>query len=239
MHFDCSQCKQKGFAHIFVLAVVLVLIFVLGGTYYFIRLNSPAKITQASKPQVISEQTSKENGLIQIPKVTAQQPDFNEYSSKDLGIGFRYAKELVVKTDSEEEYNKRNNGDFRKNFTGYVGYEPGQVIGAVVVLDQSNSFDNSAFTVWVFDNQSNLDPDAWFAKYWYYPFLWGVFDYTSKSHIALDNEATVSGQIAKYKVVAYQPGSPKYVYLTKNGKMYLLRVMGTVGYRVLATFTLQ
>lgn len=247
MHFNCSRCKQKkiacqqaGFAHVFILVGVLVLAAVLGEVYYFSKAKT-VKPTQIKVNQpVVSNQDSgkeepKDNGFLQIPKITtAQQPQFNDYSNKDLGIGFSYSKELSVKGDSEGEYNKRGNGDYRKNFMGYVGYEPGVVLGAVVVLDKSDQYDINPFSVWVFDNPNNLSAENWFSKYWYYPYLWGVFDYTSKSHVALDQEATVAGKISSSKVVAYQLGSPKYVYISNNGKMYLFRVIGSIGEQILA-----
>ncbi|MDP3758856.1 MAG: hypothetical protein Q8Q86_03985, partial [Candidatus Daviesbacteria bacterium] len=118
-------------------------------------------------------------------------------------------------------------------------YEPGEVLGAVVVLDQGNDFETSPFTIWVFNNDSNLTIEQWFKDYWYYPILWGVFDYTSKGHIALDQEATISGQIAKYKIVYYQPGSPKFMYVAKNEKMYLFRIIDDAkhtGDQILSSF---
>ena len=148
-----------------------------------------------------------------------------------------YVERLVVHGEiTEEEFNKRGNGDFRKNFKGYVGYEPGEPFGAVVVLDKEGSYDASPFSVWVFNNSNVLTIEQWFDKYWYYPYLWGVFDYTSKSHVALDTEATVSGQQARYKIVAYQPGKPKFVYIAKDQKMYLFRVIGDSGDKILSTF---
>ncbi len=163
----------------------------------------------------------------------------NLFISINLGFSLSYKKDLTVKEDSEEEYNKRGNGDFRKNFKGYVGYEPPAFLGAAAVLGKDNNFDNNPFTIWVFDNPNNLTVDGWFDKYWYYPFVWGVFDYTSKGHIALDKEATVSGEMAKSKVVVYQPGQPKFIYVAKEGKMYLFRIIDdskNTGDQILSTF---
>lgn len=179
--------------------------------------------------------TPKESNL-QTPKLTIQKSsEFIDYTNKDLGFEFKYAKDLTVKTDTEEEFNKRGNGDFRKNFNGYVGYEPAQVAGAVVVLGKDGQYGTNAFSVWVFNNDNNLAIQQWFDKYWYYPFVWGVFDYTSKSHITLDSEATVSGQPAKYKIVSYSPGKPKFIYVSKNARMYLFRIIGETGDKILST----
>jgi hypothetical protein len=158
------------------------------------------------------------------------------YANQSLGFEFEYPNELTVKEDSEEEFNKRGNGDYRKNFKGYVGYEPGQSIGAAVVLDKNSPFDKSPLAVWVFENPDNLSEEQWFDDYWYYPFIWGVFDYTSKGHIVMDQEATISGQLAKYKIVSYQPGAPKFIYIAKGQKMYLFRIIGEAGEKLLSTF---
>lgn len=209
---------QKGHAQL--LLILLILIVVIGGIYFY---------------QNTKGKTLPQNPIVTVPKKAEAQ----EYLNKDLGYTFKYSDNLTVREDSEEEFNKRGNGDFRKNFKGYVGYEPGKVLGAVVLLDKSNAFDNSPFTVWVFNNDDNLLVEQWFQNYWYYPFLWGVFDYTSKAHIALDKEATISGQTAKYKVVSYQPGSPKFIYVSNDKKIYLFKIISgsdNIGDQILSTF---
>lgn len=190
-------------------------------------------------------QASKVNAPLQAPRpALSKQSKLISYKNTDLGFGFDYSKDVSVKEDSEEEFNQRAagsasksvNGDYRKNFKGYVGYEPGKVLGAIAVLDESSSYDKNPFSVWIFDNDRNLTADQWFQNYWYYPFLWGVFDFTSKGHIALDSEATVSGQVANYKIVNYQPGKPKFVYISRDQKMYLFRVIGEGGDKILSSF---
>lgn len=191
-----------------------------------------------------SKKENKENPLAgpvisqEFSAKTSKQ-DLPEYSRGDLGFSFVITKDATVKDDSEEEFNKRGNGDFRKNFTGYVEYEPPTFAGAVVVLGKENNFDNNPFAVWVFNNDNNLTIEQWFGKYWYYPFVWGVFDYTSKGHIALDTEATISGELAKSKIISYQPGEPKFIYISKNQKMYLIRIIDDpkhFGDQILASF---
>lgn len=201
---------QKGSVQLLLLLLVVLLLGV--GVYFY----------KAPKETPVVQQNTNNN--------------YDNYSNKSLGFEFKYAKDLIVKEDSEEEFNKRGNGNFRKNFNGYVGYEPAQVAGAVVVLGKDGQYGTNAFSVWVFKNESNLTIQQWFQNYWYYPFVWGVFDYTSKSHIDLDQEATVSGQLAGSKVISYQPGSPKFLYVSKNNKMYLFRVIGEVGDKILSTF---
>lgn len=228
MRSDCPRCKQKGsalserselkgFAQPLLIFAVVILLVAAGGIYFYQALHS-------NKPLPSSNFT--------VPK----ESEFKDYKDIKLGFEFKYAKDLSAKSDSEEEFNKRGNGDFRKNFKGYVGYEPGKFLGAVVVLDKSGSFDTTPFSVWVFNNDNNLTVDTWFDKYWYYPYLWGVFDWTSKSHVTPDSEATVSGQQAKYKIVSYQPGKPKFVYVSKDQKMYLFRLISDAGDKILATF---
>lgn len=215
---------QKGSVQL-LLVFIAVLIVAFGGWFFY--------------------QSKKDNNSDLVSRFTpSKQPQFNDYSNKDLGFEFNHAKNLKVAIDTEEEFNKRGtgsagksvNGDFRKNFKGYVGYEPGKFLGAIAVLSKDDDFDNSPFSVWVFDNPDNLGIDLWFGKYWYYPFVWGVFDYTSKGHITPDQTATISGQPAKYKTVTYQPGKPKFMYVSKNKKMYLFKVIEEEGDKILSAF---
>ncbi|MDD5415506.1 MAG: hypothetical protein PHE48_00700 [Candidatus Daviesbacteria bacterium] len=167
------------------------------------------------------------------PLKTLQSSD---YANQSLGFGFTYPKRFFAKDDSEDEFNKRGNGDFRKNFKGYVGYEPGKFLGAAVVLDKNNDYEQNPFTVWVFNNPQNLSIDNWYKNYWYYPFVWGDFTYSGKVVLAPKEEATISGQPAKSGVIDYQPGKPKFIYVAKDGKMYLFRVIGETGNQILSTF---
>ena len=211
---------QRGFALLF---VVLVIVAVLGLiTVYFYIFQKPISVDNVkSLPQVNSDK--KDNLTI--------------YTNNNLNFQFKYqAKDLTVKEDTEEEFNQRGNGDFRKNFKGYVGYEPGKFLKAVAVLDKTGSFDTNPFTVWVFDNPAQLDIKNWFEKYWFYPFLWGVFSEPDKGHIRPQNIATVSGQTTKYAIVSYQSGAPKYFYLLNSGRTYLLRIIGNSGDQNLSTF---
>lgn len=217
---------QKGSAALFVLIAGLATV-VLISLFSFGLLKFPQ--SPVSEPLVVAQTL----GSIKSPSV----PEVNIYTNKILGFQFSYKTEsLNVKEDSEENYNKRGNGDFRKNFKGYVGYEPATFLGAVSVLDNTGSFDSSPFTVWVFDNTNNISVDSWFDRYWYYPFLWGVFDYTSKGHVRMDGETTIDGQPAKFKVVAYQPGKPKFMYVSKDNRMYLFRIIGEMGENLLSGF---
>lgn len=207
---------QRGSAQLLVVFIIVTAL-VAGGYYY---LSAKGK----NPLPAINENVA--------PLKTLQSSD---YANQSLGFTFTYPKGLTLKEDTEEDFNKRGNGDFRKNFKGYVGYEPGKFSGAVVLL-QDSSFDQNPFTVWVFDNPDNLSIDEWYKNFWYYPFVWGVFDYSSKNHITPDTEATISGQQAKYKIVSYQPGKPKFIYVAKDKKMYLFRIIGETGDNLLFTF---
>lgn len=179
------------------------------------------------------------------PSVSSKSKQYT-YTNKQLGFEFKYSdKALTVEQDSEEEFFKRGGGNFRKNFLGYVGYEPGKFLGAVLVLDKTNSFDQNPLTVWVFDNPNDLDIDNWYKNYWYYPFVWGDFTYTGKSTLAPKEDATVSGQLGKFGIIDYQPGKPKFIYLSKDErssraprtkKMYLFRIIGKAGDQILTSF---
>src|SRR3989338_1853989 len=208
---------QRGFARLFLIIAVLIL--VAFGVY---RLT--ASFSKSPPPNF-------PNSPI-VPDVS----EFNNYSNESLGFSFKYAKDLTVKDDSEEEFNKRGNGNFRKNFKGYVIYEPAQVLGAVTVLGKDGSFDSAPLSVWVFDNPQELSSQQWFEKYWFYPFIWGVFAEPDKGHIRPENVSTVSGQTTKYGVVSYQPGSPKFLYLAGDKKIYLLRIIGNEGEKILQSF---
>lgn len=161
-----------------------------------------------------------------------------KYRNDQLGFEFTVpAKDFLVGKDSEEDFNKRGNGDFRKNFSRYVGYEPAKVLGAVVILGKDQSFDEAPLTIWVFENSENLSAGAWYDKYWYYPFIWGDFDY-SKERIKPQEIATISGQLGKYGIVTYRPSKPKFIYLPFMEKIFLFRVLTEdgVGDQILSTF---
>lgn len=219
-HFDCTQCRQKGSATFLILIVGFFIAVAIGAFFLF-------KPSVPTLPQLV----------VKIPTNTSF-PKPLYYNNEKLGLQFQYTVASSVKEDSEEEFNKRGNGNFRKNFANYVQYDPAKVLGAVVVLGKDQNFDTNPLSVWVFENPENLTPEDWFGKYWYYPFLWGVFDWTSKGHVIPDQEATISGQSIKYKIVTYQSGSPKYIYLSNRRKMYLLRVIGDIGDQILSGFEL-
>ncbi|MBI2040147.1 hypothetical protein HYT18_03670 [Candidatus Microgenomates bacterium] len=213
---------QKGSALIPFLLVSLLAI--VGGIYfYFNQLGKTPTLTPT--PGLSSKQPSQKNEL-------------KTYTNEYLGFEFNYDdKKLTVKEDSEQEFNKRGNGDFRTNFTSYVTYPPAEFMDGIVVLDETSSYDKNPLTIWVFNNSNNLTIEQFYANYWYYPFVWG--DYTARRNsVAPVNDATISGQLALYGIVTYQPGSPKFVYLISGGEMYLFRIIGEEGEKILQSFKL-
>ncbi|MBI3109662.1 hypothetical protein HYZ06_01335 [Candidatus Daviesbacteria bacterium] len=203
---------QKGFATVPVL--LLLVLAVAGLVVYF---NLPNSKNTPVKPVLQTE----------ISPI---------YKNEKLGFEMQYSKDFTAQEDSEEEFDKRGKGTFRKNFKGYVGYEPGKFSGAVVVLSKENNFETNPFTLWVFDNPENLTIDNWHHQYWYYPFIWGDFTYTGKIILAPKDEATVSGQMGKSGIIDYREGKPKFIYVPKDGKMYLFRVIGEVGEEIITKF---
>lgn len=208
--------KEKGFASVYIFSVIFLTILIVG--IRFVALYR--------------QQTR----FTSLPSLYAKEDNQNTYQNSKLAFQLIYAKDFNVKEDAEEEFNKRGNGDFRKNFKGYVQYDPGKFLGAVVVLDKTKSYDTNPFTVWVFDNPTDLTIDGWYKLYWYYPFVWGDFTYTGKFELAPKDEATVSGQLGKSGIIDYQPGKPRFVYVAKDKKMYLFRIISEAGSQILLSF---
>lgn len=205
---------QKGFA----VSLLLLTVLVIGGLIGYL----------------IFSKSIQEDNLETPIKFAERSENLKTYTNKSLGFEFQYLKDLKVVEDSEENFHKRGNGNFRKNFTYYVTYPPAKVLGIAAVLDSSNNFDKNPLTLWVFENLENLTVKDWYDKYWYYPFVWG--DYTSRrENVAPTQDATISGKLAKYGVVTYQPEKPKYLYLSDNNKMYLFRINGETGDQILST----
>lgn len=219
---------ERGFALTLVLFGILAVALVMLGSFYLKNQASPELVQFKINP----------SGNKSSVKTS------DKYINKELGFELTLpSKEYEIKIDSEGEFNKRVTGgtvkavaDIRKNFTGYVQYAPGSFLWAISVLGKDKSFDKSPFTVWVFENPNNLTSEAWYGKYWYYPFVWGAFDYSSKKHVYPEKTATVSGYLAKWANIYYQPGNPKMVLLSKDEKMYLFRVMESSGEEILRSF---
>lgn len=213
---------QRGSAQL--LLILLLVLIGVGGFLFF------TQVKPQTNPSSVNYLSKVEN------KLTNSENSFQTYSNKEFNFKFQYAKDLIAKPDSEEEFNQRGGGDFRKNFKGYVTYEPGKFLAGVVVLDKDLSYEQNPLALWIFDNPDNLSIDAWYKNYWYYPFVWGDFTYTGKFELAPKTEATVSGSLAKSGMIDYQPGKPKFVYLSRSKKMYLFRIIGESGDKILQSF---
>lgn len=206
---------QRGFAQPLLIFVLAVAIIGVGGSAIFFK-NS--------------------NKILQTPNWVTPKQEPKIYINQDLSFEFKYEEGLNVVAESQEEFNQRGGGNFRKNFTSYVQYEPGKFLGAVVVLGEDNSYETNPFTVWVFDNPQELSIEKWYKNYWYYPFVWGDFTSKGKIELAPKTEATISGVLAKSGTIDYQPGKPKFIYIPYNKKMFLFRVVGQEGNLILESF---
>jgi len=206
---------QKGFAvPLLLIGLFIVAIGIISG-YFYLSTNKDTLLK------------------INLNKV-GQKNEPASYTNDKLKISWQYPKQFIVVEDSEQDFDKRGNGEFRKNFTSYVAYPPADNLGAVVVLEKEDNFETNPFTLWVFNNPNKLDVEQFYENYWYYPFVWG--DYTARrDDVAPKGEATISGQLAQYGIVTYQPGSPKFIYLSRSEKMYLFRIIGEAGEKILQT----
>lgn len=159
------------------------------------------------------------------------------YQDNELKFQFEYPKELEVVSETEEEYSKRTKTEYRKNFKYYVAYEPPKFIKGLIVKPKSmaltaNQFEQIPLTLWVFENPDKYSSETWYKDFWYYPFVWGIFDEPRKSQIA-PKEGSAS--------VSYQPGKPKFILLPasrgepKEDKMFLFKIMEN-GDKILESF---
>lgn len=222
---------SKGFSAI-LFVFLFLFAFILIGFFAYFNSGKSKNLVDSKKEDAI------EKSSIQAPFAAKADDDISAiYENNTFGFKFTYAKGFLVKEDSEAEFSKRGLTDFRKNFTGYIQYAPPQFFGAVVVLDNGDLYIKNPFTIWVFENPDNMTIDSWYQKYWYYPFIWGDFTYEGKFKLSPQKESTISGSPVKSGVIDYQEGNPKFTYLSKDGKMYLFRTIGSNGEAILNTFT--
>src|SRR3989344_2325193 len=195
---------QKGFAPLFVVlfGIILIVGVIVGGSFYF-KAKTPEKT--ASVKQTPSSPV---------------EPTEQELIYKTFLFEFSIPKGYSVQIDTEEDFYNRSKGDFRKNFTNYIGYPPPKFVDAYALVDSSKDFENSPFVIWIFNNPENFTAEKWFDEYWYYPFVWG--DFTQRREAIAPVKDI---QIGKYGIVTYRPASPKFIYLPLNGKMYMFRIL--------------
>lgn len=222
---------QKGISAIF---LIILLTFFLG----IIFIGVGYVVTGEKAPVSLNLNPPK------ISKTPNPKPSPTVYQNKDLGFQITIPAGFISKEDSEEKFNKRGNGNFRKNFTGYVLYEPANVLGAVVILDKNDqNYEDAPVSIWIFENKDNLKPEDFYNKFWYYPFVWGDFTSNTKSKYAPNNEEKLKifNEYGKSAILDYQVNKPKFIYLRIGGEMYLFRVLNNnnnAGAEVLNSFKL-
>lgn len=207
---------QKGFAQLLLLAIFAIALLAAGGVYFFIF-----------KPQS-SEQTL---FPVNYPMDASVKPKGEEvkqsktYRNQLLGFEFTVPDGYLVKEETEEEFHKRSNGEMRQNFNYYVKYEPAEFVTSLYVLNKDNDYENAPLSLWVFENPDNLNAAAFYKRYWYYPFIWG--DYTfAREKIAPTLDFKIAEATGSLGIAAFKPNSPKFIYLPREGKMYLFKAVG-------------
>ncbi len=208
--FATINSHDRGFAHLFLILILFLIFLMAVGFLYFQMTSNPS-----------SENLSEDSkGVLNL---ISSEPKNKSYSNQYFGISFVYPeKGFSVVEESEEQFNVRGNGEFRKNFTGYVGYPPGEALGSVVVLDETLDYENAPLSIWVFNNPENFTAEDWYNQYWYYPYIWG--DFTSRANLTAPvNIATISGQLGGANIVDYRDGKPNFVLVPYKGKMFLFR----------------
>lgn len=193
--------------------VVFLIAASLAGFIFFKNLTPDQKPTELVSPQVIEQ---------------------NIYKDQVLGVSLQIPAGYELVSETEDEYHARNKTDYRKNFKYYVTYEPPLVVKIFTLKGHSENlaslWDSAHFSLWVFDNPENITIEAWYDKFWYYPFVWGQFNTPEKQKIAPTKEGMV---------IDYQPGKPKFVYIQHQNKMFLVRILGDDGEKILNSIQLK
>lgn len=209
------------------LVLISVLAISLAGVLYFLKPWG----SNSSKPS--------------LPIVKPSPSPYKQEITDDLlGLKFEIPQKFSLKKETEEEYFKRAFGNTRKNFSSYVLYPPAKFTEAFYIVPVSeNNLDNALLTVWVFQNPDNLDANAFYAKYWYYPFVWG--DFTGrKNQIAPESVELIVGKEGSYGVVDYREGKPKFIYLPLRDKSLMLQIHlksegNLIGQEILQSFRFE
>ncbi len=197
---------MKGFSAILIL---LLLAGVATGVFLGVKLLNPAQLVQTTQSPLSPTKA--------LP-AKAQTSSLQHYNK--LGIQFDYPAGYKIVEDSEKQFSERENANYRKNFEGYVGYAPAEVIYAFSVLPEGatlgSQFEIVPLTVWVFENPNSLSPEKFYAKNWYYPFIWGEFSSAQKNAIAPSPQGAI---------VASQPGAPKFQLYVQGDTMIMVRTV--------------
>lgn len=171
------------------------------------------------------------------PAAAESVPQAHHY--QNAGIQFDYPADYQVVEDSEEKFSEREIANYRRNFEGYIGYEPAEVLSAFAVLPQGSQlgsqFETIPLWVWVFANPDKLTPEKFYNKYWYYPFIWGDFTTRSKAEVAPKEGGAI---------ITSQPGAPKFQLFPQGDKMVMVRSVtegqgAEVSTKILSSFRLN
>ncbi len=202
---------QKGFASTLFLVLILLIASSLAGYWFLIRETNPPAPTKVISPAI-------------TPKVE-DRPQTSLYKNPDLGVEFTLPEGLIVKTETETEYFKRANGNIRNNFTYYVQYSPAEFASSLYVINQDEKdLDKAVFSLLVFQNPENLTPQAFYNRYWYYPFIWGEFATGEKNKISPKNIKLISGVEAGSATIDFRPGNPEFIYLPVGKKDQMIQI---------------
>jgi hypothetical protein len=202
---------QKGFTQLLLIAIFAIAILSAIGVYFFIFKNQPSENIQKK--------------MVPPTPPTQEEVKRSIYNNDTLGFMFIIPEGAFIKEETEAEFHKRSNGEMRKNFAYYIKYPPAEFVNSLYVLNKDNDYENAPLSLWIFENPDNLDAAAFYKRYWYYPFIWG--DYTSaKEKIAPTLNFEISEATGSLGMAAFKPNSPKFIYLPKNGKMYLFKTVG-------------
>lgn len=215
----CHPILDMGSIHLYnknmhlPVVIVLLIVLSLGGLLFFKNSAPDQKLAELVSPQVIEQ---------------------NIYKDQVLGFSLQIPAGYELVSETEDEYHARNKTDYRKNFKYYVTYEPPVVTKIFTLKGHSENlaslWDSAHFSLWVFDNPENITIEAWYNNFWYYPFIWGQFNPPDKAKIAPTKDGVT---------IDYQPGKPKFVYMQNKNKMFLMRILGEDGEKILNSLKLN
>lgn len=172
-----------------------------------------------------NEKPSLQTSQVSDTPMPSKSPEKVQYNDSEVGFNVTIPEGYEVKEESEAEYFKRAYGDIRKNFTYYVQYSPAEFVNSYYFLKKGESDpENAALSIVVFQNPDNLTPEAFYNKYWYYPFVWGEFSQSEKSKIAPTNIELIAGKEAGTAVVSYRDSNPKFIYLPLGSKNLMFQL---------------
>lgn len=210
------------------LILVIILLVLLGGAGVYYYQAKPSNLSNDAPPGAVYQKPSPISEMVSIESLGLKF---------ELPIGYKVVKE------TEEEYFKRANGQIRKNFNYYVLYSPAEFAEAFYVMPESEkNLDKAVLTVWVFQNPEDLDPEKFYEKYWYYPFVWGDFT-ARKNGIAPKDIELIGGKEGKFGVVDYRDEKPKFIYLPLRSKNLMMQIQfpseNEIGKKILKTFRFE